>query len=140
MNRVAKILSANDVGQNGSHQAGILLPKSDAAIMGFFPRLDSAIKNPRMLIEFEDRATRSKIYLNYIYYNGKFFQGENGLFGTRNEYRLTGLTSYFKNVVVREGDLIQFTKLGNKYFIEVVSQRDIPKTRIVLKGNWLRNE
>jgi hypothetical protein len=140
LNSVAKVLSANDVSETGSHQAGILIPKSNVTLMEFFPKLDVTQKNPRTLLEFEDKRTHRKIYLNYIYYNGKFFRNSTGGFGTRNEYRLTGLTAYFKGEGAKEADLIQFSKNGNKYFIEVVSGRTVPKTRLVLKGNWLEND
>lgn len=140
MNSVAKVLSANDVSETGSHQAGILIPKSNISLMEFFPKLDVAQKNPRTLLEFEDKKTRRKIYLNYIYYNNKYFRNSNGAFGTRNEYRLTGLTAYFKGESAKEGDVIEFSRIGNKYFIEVVSGRVVPKNRITLKGNWLAND
>ena len=36
MKSISKILSANDIGATGGHQAGILIPK-DPRILGFFP-------------------------------------------------------------------------------------------------------
>jgi len=36
--RYAKLLSANDTGETGGHQAGILVPKSDAELLAFFQR------------------------------------------------------------------------------------------------------
>jgi len=51
--KIEKILSINDLGINGSHQAGMLIPKKEE-ILRFFPELDLGIKNPRVTIEFED--------------------------------------------------------------------------------------
>ena len=42
---ISKKLSANDIGINGAHQAGILVPKAKD-ILSFFPDLNAAIKNP----------------------------------------------------------------------------------------------
>ena len=41
---------------------------------------------------------------NFIYYNNKFFGG------TRNEYRLTGVTGYVRSATLEEGDTIILTK------------------------------
>lgn len=46
---ISKKLSANDIGINGTHQAGILVPKAKD-ILSFFPDLNAAIKNPRMTL------------------------------------------------------------------------------------------
>ncbi len=40
---ISKKLSANDLGLTGSHQAGILVPKS-TELQNFFPKLDPTIK------------------------------------------------------------------------------------------------
>ena len=40
---ISKVLSANDTGETGGHQAGILIPKSEI-ILSFFPKLSSAKK------------------------------------------------------------------------------------------------
>ena len=85
MVKVTKLLSANDTGETGGHQAGICVPKRQE-ILSFFPTLDSRTKNPRMTIVFHCMNSGEKWTFNYIYYNNKFFGG------TRNEYRLTGMT------------------------------------------------
>ncbi|TPN68808.1 hypothetical protein FJ980_32960, partial [Mesorhizobium sp. B1-1-5] len=39
---IAKALSANDTGDTGGHQAGILVPKEEG-ILAFFPELDRSL-------------------------------------------------------------------------------------------------
>jgi len=68
---ISKILSANDTGETGGHQAGILIPKSEL-ILSFFPRLNGAEKNPRVYIKFHDNFDEEWQF-NYIYYNNKFW-------------------------------------------------------------------
>jgi hypothetical protein len=48
---ISKVLSANDTGDTGGHQAGILVPK-DPDILAFFPKLDANRRNPRCLLHF----------------------------------------------------------------------------------------
>ncbi len=42
--RITKVLSANDTGETGGHQAGMLVPK-EGRILAFFPSLDPSEKN-----------------------------------------------------------------------------------------------
>ena len=56
---ISKKLSANDIGINGAHQAGILVPKAKD-ILSFFPDLNAAIKNPRMTLLVRELADGSK--------------------------------------------------------------------------------
>lgn len=99
---ISKILTPNDIGETGGHQAGMCIPK-EKDILDFFPRLDSHIKNPRETIVLK---TEDGKYMNlsFIYYNGKFFGG------TRNEYRLTGMTKYFRENALSSGDIIFLSK------------------------------
>ena len=96
--RISKTLSANDVGETGSHQAGILVPK-DENILSFFPALRKDIKNPRVNIPFFDNAGYRWIF-SFIYYNNRLFGG------TRNEYRLTRMTKYIRSNTLKTGDEI----------------------------------
>lgn len=99
---ISKVLSPNDVGETGGHQAGFLIPKIGDALH-FFPELDSSIKNPRHpIFIYDDFGGRWE--LSFIYYNNKFFGG------TRNEYRLTGLTKFFAQNRLVSGDTIILTK------------------------------
>lgn len=96
MRRIAKILSANDTGETGGHQAGILVPK-DRAILSFFPPLGSTTKNPRHHIFFKDETGKYWEFA-FIYYNNRLFGG------TRNEYRLTRMTPFMRQAGLRAGD------------------------------------
>lgn len=91
--RITKVLSANDTGDTGGHQAGMLIPK-DPRILSFFPRLDPREQNPRCHLMFDDPAG-DRWELAFIYYNNRAFGG------TRNEYRLTRMTRF-----IRENNLV----------------------------------
>ncbi|MBI9046669.1 MAG: hypothetical protein JEZ06_19415 [Anaerolineaceae bacterium] len=96
--RISKILSKNDSGKTGGHQAGILVPK-DHRILDFFPNLGTQEKNPRVHISFKDDEEQIWVFA-FIYYNSALFGG------TRNEYRLTRMTPYLRSNDLEEGDEI----------------------------------
>lgn len=100
----AKVLSANDTGATGGHQAGILVPKGEPALLAFFPPLDGSVQNPDAWIEAVDGSGRVW-RLRYIYYNNSLHAPN----GTRNEYRLTHLTRYLRGAGARAGDSLVFT-------------------------------
>ncbi len=108
---IRKTLSANDAGETGGHQAGILIPK-DPRILSFFPRLNVREHNPRAHILFEDTAGERWEFA-FIYYNNHQFGG------TRNEYRLTRMTRYIRQAHLASGDeiILQRDEHG-QYFIE----------------------
>lgn len=114
----AKDLSANDTGATGGHQAGILVPKGDPALLAFFPALDAGVQNPDAWVEVVDEDGRVW-KLRYIYYNNRL-HAENG---TRNEYRLTHLTKYLREAGAKVGDSLVFTATATpgRYRIAVVS-------------------
>jgi hypothetical protein len=93
---ISKRLSANDVGTTGAHMAGILVPKKDNTLQ-FFPSLVSSEKNPRVPLVFRDSGGGRWVF-NFIYYNNALFGG------TRNEYRLTGMTRFIRQNNLAEGD------------------------------------
>ncbi|KAA8753961.1 EcoRII N-terminal effector-binding domain-containing protein [Paenibacillus sp. UASWS1643] len=129
---ISKILSANDTGETRAHQAGILVPKNDK-ILSFFPNLGKEVKNPRTVLIFEDIAGEQWKF-NFIYYNGKFFGG------TRNEYRLTGMTAFIKRNNLRTGDKITFHRLSDDKLL-VKHQRMSETTKdnssiLKLGNNW----
>lgn len=99
-NYLSKILSANDTGETGGHQAGILIPKN-RRILDFFPRLNKFEKNPRFHIKFYDEKNQEWVFA-FIYYNNKLFGG------TRNEYRLTRMSKFVRTNNLKEGDEIIF--------------------------------
>ena len=108
---VEKLLSSNDVGKTGTHQAGILIPKK-SDLLDFFPQLDYEAENPRVTIRFIDEKNQVWKF-NYIYYNNKL-RG-----GTRNEFRLTGMTAFFKQSGAKEGDVLVFEKDEDNYLIRI---------------------
>ena len=96
---ISKVLSANDSGETGGHQAGLLIPKRKR-ILSFFPKLDSSRLNPRVHLQFEDE-TGIFWEFAFIYYNNRFFGG------TRNEYRLTRMTKYLREAGLIAGDEVR---------------------------------
>jgi hypothetical protein len=104
---ISKLLSANDIGITGAHQAGILIPKRDE-ILSFFPALDGQEKNPRDLLAFIDDDGRNWEF-SFIYYNSLSFGG------TRNEYRLTRMTKYIRSNNLKVGDELILTKLDGGF-------------------------
>lgn len=76
------------------------MPKSDLA---FFPSLNPDEKNPRASIIATDPDGRAW-NLNFIYYNNRKFGG------TRNEYRLTGMTAFFAAHNLRAGDVVELER------------------------------
>lgn len=102
MRTITKSLSANDTGETGTHQAGILVPK-EPELLRFFPLLSEGIKNPRQHIHVTDEAGVGWEFA-FIYYNNRLFGG------TRNEYRLTRMTKYLRNAGAVQGDELEFCK------------------------------
>jgi hypothetical protein len=128
----------NDSGETGGHQAGMLIPKREE-ILNFFPKLDSSQKNPRVALYFTDNS--GKIWkMNFIYYNNRFFGG------TRNEYRLTGMTAYFRESNLKTGDEVILTRENDQLSIDykrenVSATRKVmangqKKTILILDGGW----
>ena len=99
---ISKVLSRNDTGETGGHQAGILIPRQEE-ILSFFPKLTTDNKNPRHIISFHDKFGE-KWKFTFIYYNNSFFGG------TRNEYRLTGMTRFISNNNLKCGDSLTLTR------------------------------
>ena len=95
---ISKVLSANDVGETGAHQAGLLIPKRPD-VLRFFPVLDSRTKNPRVHLLFQDDSGTRWVFA-FIYYNNRFFGG------TRNECRLTRMTRYMREARLVSGDTV----------------------------------
>ena len=128
---ISKILSSNDTGETGGHQAGMLIPKG-GEILEFFPALNGDEKNPRTYLYFIDDVNK-RWKFNFIYYNNKFFGG------TRNEYRLTGMTAYIRQNNLKTGDTIVLSRDDNG-ILSIRCERQnstsssIPK--LVITGTW----
>src|SRR4051794_38458599 len=97
-----KILSRNDVGATGGHQGGILVPKKETELIAFLPCLNAKIKNPDAWITCIDEDG-NELQFRYVYYNNRLH--DEG--GTRNEYRITYMTRYFRDVGARAGDAFE---------------------------------
>ena len=128
---ISKLLSSNDIGETGGHQAGILIPKS-GDILEFFPELNPMEKNPRVTLVFEDEAAQHWRF-NYIYYNNRFFGG------TRNEYRLTGMTSFIRQNNLKAGDTIILSRKPDECLAIKVQRQSVAfdgTPKLVVTGAW----
>lgn len=104
---VSKVLSANDLGLTGTHQAGILIPKR-SEIISFFPALDESKRNPSCEVAVFVPAIGHYLELKYIHYNGKKTKTS-----TRDEYRLTRMTGILREMGAVEGDRLEFNRNSN---------------------------
>ncbi|MCE6957978.1 restriction endonuclease [Cereibacter sphaeroides] len=97
-----KTLSANDVGSTGGHQAGVLIPKGEKELLAILPPLDPSIKNPSAWLTCvgEDGVPHK---FRFVYYNNRLHD-ENG---TRNEYRITYMTAWFRDAGAKAGDVFE---------------------------------
>ena len=109
---IGKVLSPNDVGETGAHMAGIYIPK-DPQLIEFFPVLDSNEKNPQQEIDFEHDADGTHYTFKFIHYNNA--QHDPG--GTRDEYRLTRMTEFFRVTRMTSGETLVLYRSGNQYYI-----------------------
>ncbi|GBH26537.1 EcoRII N-terminal effector-binding domain-containing protein [Burkholderia vietnamiensis] len=133
---IRKKLSPNDVGTTGGHQAGILVPKEEHILL-FFPALDKSVKNPRMKLVVFERENRERWEFNFIYYNNKLFKE-----GTRNEYRLTGMTKFMRAIDAKVDDVLVFSRDENASFeVDIIRSNasygsEIDGDTLVLGGGW----
>lgn len=100
-----KNLSSNDVGSTGGHQAGVLIPKGETDLLSFLPSLNSDVKNPDAWLTCIDEEGEIHRF-RFVYYNNKLHD-ENG---TRNEYRITHMTAWFRGQGARTGDAFEISR------------------------------
>lgn len=130
---VIKKLSKNDLGITGSHQSGFVVPKWIVG-KGFFPFLDPQEYNPRKNITVLcDGKTWS---FSYIYYNNRL----HGL-GTRNEYRMTGLSKFFRDTNCSVGDSLRIisTEREDFYYVEIIRAigiDDYLSSKLIIRADW----
>ena len=124
---ITKVLSANDAGETGGHQAGILVPKEEI-LLSFFPSLNKEDYNPRSHIVFTDNSGMEWEFA-YIYYNNQLFGG------TRNEYRLTRMTRFIREAELVTGDEVILTRsVDDEYGVEFRRKSEVMRDeRGVLK-------
>lgn len=123
--KIVKVLSANDTGETGGHQAGILVPK-DPALLSFFPKLDPTLYNPRVHLRFLDDAGTFWEFA-FIYYNNALFDG------TRNEYRLTRMTKYIRQAGLFVGDEVILSRDDDRYMVSHARKQQAKVTGGVLQ-------
>lgn len=123
--QIAKVLSANDTGETGGHQAGILVPK-EPHLLSFFPELDPKKYNPRVHLRFLDDSGTFWEFA-FIYYNNALFDG------TRNEYRLTRMTKYIRQAGLIAGDELILSRDGDRYQVSHRKERKLERSGNVLK-------
>lgn len=128
-NAIEKVLSANDTGETGSHQAGTHIPKYPS-MLAFFPELNRSYKNPRIPINCIDQDGNNWNF-SFIYYNNRFFGG------TRNEYRLIGMTKYIRRYNLKAGDRLALHRDNrNRYRIQFTRSREEPSDVLELGSSW----
>ncbi|RON32023.1 EcoRII N-terminal effector-binding domain-containing protein [Pseudomonas brassicacearum] len=123
--QIVKVLSANDTGETGGHQAGILVPK-EPDLLSFFPVLDSTKYNPRVHLNFLD-ASGEYWEFAFIYYNNANFDG------TRNEYRLTRMTKYTRQAGLVAGDELILSRENDRYRVSCNRKQKAQSTGKVLQ-------
>jgi hypothetical protein len=135
----SKVLSANDVGTTGGHQGGILIPKSETKLLAILPRLAPEIKNPDAWLDCVDDSNHA-LRFRFVYYNNKLHDET----GTRNEFRVTHMTKWFRDNSAREGDEFRISQMsdGRRYSIKIIhpdpeDKNDEDGVRIHLSG-WRR--
>lgn len=114
-----KRLSANDVGSTGGHQGGILIPKGERELLAMLPHLDPNVKNPDAWLACVDDVGHL-LKFRFVYYNNKFH--DHG--GTRNEYRITHMTRWFRDIGARENDEFEISQVSDAdtYLIRIKSK------------------
>jgi hypothetical protein len=126
--RFEKQLSRNDIGLNGSHQSGFLIPKSNRELISFLPQLNPEEINPSKYIDFVDLDGQQWRF-RYIYYNTKLHGT-----GTRNEYRITCTSKFMKQNQAKEGDVLSITKdEKGDYLIHVKTHTEVLETGTIVK-------
>jgi hypothetical protein len=131
--QIKKVLTANDVGLTGSHQAGMLVPKSDPELLRFFPRLNHRVLNPRADVNLSIPELGQQRTLQFIYYNNKRVAG-----GTRDEFRLTGMTSIFRALGAQPEDCVILTRDQGDQIALTLDRRTAPdgtnRVQLRIKG------
>jgi hypothetical protein len=110
-----KVLTNNDTGETGGHQAGVTIPKGNKFLIDFFPELDLNEFNPESWIFCTDPD--GEIWkMRYVYYNGKTFNPKKS---TRNEYRITYMTKFFAKWSASAEDVLVFTATNRKNHYQI---------------------
>ena len=137
--RFSKQLTLNDLGLTGSNQAGVCVPRRNRELLDFLPELDSGRENPSVLIDCLDRDGGLWRF-RYVYYNGKLTGNS-----TRNEYRITRMTEFFRKWNAKKGSalVISGTEKQDFYQIEIEGPADaksgldkIDGSKVITLKSW----
>lgn len=131
-----KVLTANDTGHSGGHQAGIHVPKGQRELIALLPKLSATEKNPSVWLSVVDEQ-KVRWQFRYVYYNNSLHVAS----GTRDEFRITHMTSYFRAVGAKPGDvlIIRGSPGTGEIAIEVRQQgNDGPAARPIRLRGWRR--
>ena len=90
------------------------------------PILDSETKNPSTWIRLIDHSGLVWDF-RYVYYNSRYFGG------TRDEYRMTHMTDFFKHHGLKSGDVLVLRRT-DKWFIDYVRSEDVGSE--IAEGSW----
>jgi hypothetical protein len=132
-----KVLTSNDTGESGAHQAGIHVPKGQEDLIAFLPPLDPGEKNPSVWLEAVDEDGRFWRF-RYIHYNNRLHDPG----GTRDEFRITHMTRFLRSAGAAAGDTLviwgrpRTGSLGIRVRPAETAAEIVP-ARIQLKG-WRR--
>ena len=78
-----------------------------------------------------DNQTGRQWSFNFIYYNNRFFGG------TRNEFRLTGMTDFFREFNLKAGDAVILRQLSSSGHVNIDYRRASSNKRVLrLTGTW----
>ena len=110
-------MSATDCGRTKTHQAGMLVPK-DRALLDFLPSLCTTVENPDAQFVCVDPLGEVWNF-RYVYYNKKLFGT-----GTRNEYRITGLTKFIKKFEIQPGDELVISRQSPGSYSIAINRQD----------------
>lgn len=132
-----KPLTANDTGHSGGHQAGIHIPKGQEELLAFLPRLDASELNPSVWLIAEDTDGHEWKF-RYVYYNNSLHDRT----GTRDEFRITHMTKYFRAQGARPGDTLEIRgEPGTgRLALRIIGQADSAELepRTVRLAGWRR--
>jgi signal transduction histidine kinase len=115
-------LTRNDLGETGSNQSGIHVPRVLATKL---PALEESKHLPSCDITaiVRDGGSESRYELRYIHYNGRSFTPP---LSTREEYRLTGTTQMLHALGVQPGDSIRFEGGPYEWVVKVSRPNEVP--------------
>ena len=129
--KVIKLLSANDIGVTGSHQAGLHIPKN-SPIIRLMPQKMLKEINPRIDLVLLSPNLSKSFVAQFIYYNNAL-RG-----GTRDEFRLTCVRELLKEIGATLGDQLVFDfEYGSQVQVSLIKANKIDENEpLPWTGSW----